>query len=180
MDMSHGDMGSGTADHACKINMLWNWYTIDACFLSEQWHVRSIGGYVGTLIGVFLMVVALEGVRRLGREYDRSIRAAYYKREERALLALAKNTSGGSSKVDEIAKAAPFRPSMREHLIRSILYGIQFGTAYILMLLAMYFNGGIIFAIILGGFAGYALFARDTAGTAEVDDSAAARGECCC
>ncbi|GAA5884062.1 hypothetical protein JCM6882_002120 [Rhodosporidiobolus microsporus] len=175
--MDHGSMGSdsGSTDAACKISMLWNWYTIDACFLSEQWHVRSVGGYVGSILGVFFAVVALEGLRRLGREYDRSIRAAYYKRENLALEALAKN----ASKV-EVAKAAPFRPSLKEHAIRSTFYGVQFGTAYILMLLAMYFNGGIILAIICGGFVGYGLFGRDTAGGAEVDDSPAARGECCC
>ncbi|GAA5836339.1 hypothetical protein JCM11251_001467 [Rhodosporidiobolus azoricus] len=181
MDMSgmdHGgmDMGgdSGSTEAACKISMLWNWYTVDACFLSDQWHVRSAGGFAGTVIGVFFIVVALEGVRRLGREYDRSIRAAYFKRETLALAALAKN----ASKV-EVAKASPFRPSVKEHLIRSTFYGVQFGTAYILMLLAMYFNGYIVLAIIFGGFVGYTLFGRDTAG-GEVDDSPAARGECCC
>ncbi|GAA5995210.1 hypothetical protein JCM11641_005642, partial [Rhodosporidiobolus odoratus] len=158
------DMGSGGSDAACKatgcshtlaaVRMLWNWYTIDACFLSERWHVRSVGDYVGTILGVFFIVVALEGVRRLSREYDRSIRRAYYVREDRALSALAKNSDALA-----VGKAAPFRPSFTEHLVRSVFYGVQFGTAYILMLLAMYFNGGIILAIVVGGFVGYGLFA---------------------
>ncbi|BGP16003.1 hypothetical protein JCM10213_005446 [Rhodosporidiobolus nylandii] len=190
MDMSsmdHGshagmDMGSGSdsTEQACKISMLWNWYTTDACFLSEQWHIRSVGDYVGTLIGIFFIVVALEAVRRLGREYDRAIRRAYYRREEAALEALKKNAP---SKASDVGRAAPFRPSLKEHLIRSTMYMVQFGTAYILMLLAMYFNGGIILAIIAGGGVGYALFARDTAtpeGSFLGDDSPAARGECCC
>lgn len=25
--------------------MLWNWYAVDACFISSQWHVRSKGGW---------------------------------------------------------------------------------------------------------------------------------------
>ncbi|GAA6008823.1 hypothetical protein JCM10207_001736 [Rhodosporidiobolus poonsookiae] len=179
MDMSGMDMGSdsSTGDAACKINMLFNWYTIDACFLTEQWHVRSVGGYVGSLIGVFFLVVALEAVRRFSREYERSIRTAYYKRESLALAALAKN----ASKV-EVAKAAPFRPSLQQHLIRSVFYGVQFGTSYILMLLAMYFNVGILLVIVFGGGVGYLLFARDTA-TPEAginNDSPEARGECCC
>lgn len=52
---------------------------------------------------IFFCVVALEAVRRLGREYDRRVRAAYYRRESVALAALAKNTGA------EIAAAAPFR-----------------------------------------------------------------------
>ncbi|GAA5880803.1 hypothetical protein JCM8547_008356 [Rhodosporidiobolus lusitaniae] len=176
MDMSGMDMGSGSdsADAACKISMLWNWTVLDACFLSEQWHIRSKGDFAGTVIGIFFMVVALEGVRRLSREYDRSIRAAYYRREQVALAAVSKNTG------KDVAQAAPFRPSVKEHLVRSAFYMVQFGTAYILMLLAMYFNGYIVLAIIFGGFAGYALFGRDTAGSSELLDDPATRGECCC
>lgn len=56
--------------------MLWNWYTIDACFLSSTWHIRSKGMFAGSVIGVFFLVMAIEGVRRLGREYDRRLMIA--------------------------------------------------------------------------------------------------------
>jgi copper transporter 1 len=55
--------------------MLWNWNTVDSCFLSSSWHVRSNGMFAGSVIGVFLLCMAIEGVRRLGREYDRKITA---------------------------------------------------------------------------------------------------------
>lgn len=35
-------------------------------------------------------------------------------------------------------------PSVKEHAVRTVLYGITFGVSYICMLLAMYFNGGVI------------------------------------
>lgn len=112
-----------------QISMLWNWYTVDACFLSETWHVRNKGQlaisaalfcrfiltdtsisaqYAGTLIGIFLstvlsaarqlprselttstsfpslpcggaaeVVMSVELVRRIGREYDRRLLSAY-------------------------------------------------------------------------------------------------------
>ncbi|GAA5826892.1 hypothetical protein JCM5353_004475 [Sporobolomyces roseus] len=143
------DMGAG----ACKISMIWNWNTIDACFLSEDWRIRSLGGYVGSLIGIFFMVVVLEVFRRMGRDYDRQIRSAYYRRETAALAAVA-----SSSKSPLPANAlvpAPFRPSYNQQIIRSAFYGISFGTAYVLMLLVMSYNGGVFFAIVLGGAVGH-------------------------
>jgi copper transporter 1 len=67
------DMGMGAPEHACKISMLWNWYTIDACFISRQWHVRTIGQYAGTVISLFFIMILLEFFRRAAREYDRKI-----------------------------------------------------------------------------------------------------------
>ncbi|KAJ5888379.1 hypothetical protein N7495_008420 [Penicillium taxi] len=55
---------------SCKISMLWNWHTIDACFISNSWHIRSTGNFAGACIGAILLVVCLEFLRRLGREYD--------------------------------------------------------------------------------------------------------------
>ena len=101
-------------------------------------------------------------------------------------------------------------PSYTQQIIRSAFYGISFGTAYILMLLAMSYNGGVILAIFAGGAVGHYISAvrpilrrcaeltcephvdtslyrrssqRDTATIQEVetvDDSPQARGECCC
>ncbi|BGP37810.1 copper transporter complex subunit Ctr4 [Rhodotorula kratochvilovae] len=172
MDMGM-DMGGGSSGASCQISMLWNWTVMDACFLSKSWHIRSVGDYVGTLIGVFFLVVALEGVRRLGREYDRSIRAAYYRREALALAALAKNQG------KEVAQAAPFRPSHKEHAVRSVFYFVQFTVAYLLMLLAMYYNGGMLFAIFSGAGVGHFIFGRDTATDASTAYEAS-KDECCC
>src|ERR1700679_2420036 len=66
---SMGDM-SGMGD-SCKINMLWNWYTIDACFLSSSWHITSHGMLAGSCIGVICLVLLLEFLRRSVKEYDR-------------------------------------------------------------------------------------------------------------
>ncbi|BGO97557.1 copper transporter complex subunit Ctr4 [Rhodotorula toruloides] len=195
MDHSSMDMGSGSSHGdggmdmggagSCKISMLWNWTTTGACFLTPSWRIRSTADYIGTLIGVFSAVVLLEFVRRLGREYDRSIRAWYNRREERALSVLGKTTSnldlrtaGGEEegvKDEVVVQVPPFRPTNAQHLLRTTFHLIQFSTSYILMLLAMYFNGGVIFAILLGGAVGYGLFGRDTA----ADLREGQRGECC-
>lgn len=73
-----------------QISMLWNWYTVDACFISSDWHIHSEGrglpyspsltytitilvAFAFTVICVFILVALVEGVRRFGREYDRRI-----------------------------------------------------------------------------------------------------------
>ncbi|KAH8147703.1 uncharacterized protein LAJ45_08168 [Morchella importuna] len=104
----------------CKISMLWNWYTIDSCFISRSWHVRSTAMFAGSCIGVFLLVLLLEFLRRAQREYDRYIQA-----------------------------------------IRAGIYMLQFGLAYFIMLLAMYYNGYFIICMLLGAFSGHFLFGYD-------------------
>ena len=45
------------------MQMLWNWYTVDACFLSTSWRINNDGAFAATCIGVVLLVVALEVLR---------------------------------------------------------------------------------------------------------------------
>ncbi|KAK3934541.1 ctr copper transporter [Diplogelasinospora grovesii] len=114
--MTGMDMGSSSAS-TCKISMMWNWYTIDACFLSEQWQITTSGEFAATCIGVMLMVVLLEAFRRLGKEYDERILREFY----------------------------PF-----QQIIRAVIHAATFGLAYIIMLLAMYYNGYVIICIVIG------------------------------
>jgi hypothetical protein len=46
---------------------------IGSCFLTSSWQVKTTAQFVGTCIGVFLIVVLTEAVRRWGREWDRYI-----------------------------------------------------------------------------------------------------------
>lgn len=117
--------------------MLWNWYTIDACFLSAQWHVRTGGMFAATCVGVVLLVVLVEFLRRLGREYD----ALLLRQFGRA--AAARRHDGGPA-------ALRLRASVAQQLVRAALHAATFGAAYVVMLLAMYFNGYVIVSIFVG------------------------------
>ncbi|SPO29855.1 related to CTR3 - high-affinity copper transporter of the plasma membrane [Ustilago trichophora] len=64
-----------------------------------------------------------------------------------------------------------FRPKMWQQLLRSILYGVQFTGAYLVMLIAMTFNGYIIIAIVLGGVFGHFFSTWDTLGSAHLVDA---------
>ncbi|KAI9809846.1 MAG: hypothetical protein M1825_000279 [Sarcosagium campestre] len=133
--------------------MLWNWYTIDSCFLSSSWHVRSAGTFAGTCIGVMFLVIALEFLRRLQREFDRHLlqgsRPALSSRGRQSSDEEGSSPSGsGQSKqgtkitiLPKFSVASGSQPKLWQHLVRSFLYMLQFAVGYFVMLLAMYYNG---------------------------------------
>ncbi|WPH04583.1 putative Ctr copper transporter [Acrodontium crateriforme] len=168
MSMGDMDMGGGTGEHACKISMLWNWDTVDSCFISSTWHVRSTGVFAASCIGVILLVMVLEGLRRVSREYDAAlVRGRSRRQSVPTTQTLEAGDSGSEGAKDNVvtqvstqpkwAKGS-FRPTFLEQTIRALLHVSQFAVAYFIMLLAMYFNGYIIICILIGAFLGAFVF----------------------
>jgi copper transporter 1 len=77
--------------------MLWNWYTIDSCFLAESWHVGSNGAFAASCIGTILLVMILEALRRVGKEYDDWILRGFQARAAQARLGLSRQSAGPPS-----------------------------------------------------------------------------------
>ncbi|RYP02726.1 hypothetical protein DL764_005656 [Monosporascus ibericus] len=166
--MAMAGMGDGMSPMAmipsgCKIRMLWNWETIDACFLSEKWRIRSHGAFAGLCIGVILMVVLLEALRRASKLYDRRLISQH--RRTLAMAMVHDNThhssepiSGTGSLIDKNYRPfdtnVPFRPNVWQQVVRAMLHMLQFALAYWIMLMAMYYNGFIIICIVIGAFIG--------------------------
>ncbi|KAF2818002.1 ctr copper transporter, partial [Mytilinidion resinicola] len=155
----------------CKISMLWNWYTIDSCFLSSSWHVTTHGMFAGSCIGVILLVMALEFFRRFAKEYERYILRAHLAAHPPATSSSVSSSGPNASTAKApgmrsalLNTAAPpsFRPSLIQQVIRAGLHMVQFAIAYFVMLLAMYFNGYIIICIFIGAFLGYFVFSWET------------------
>ena len=122
--------------------------------------------FAGSCIGVILLVIALEALRRAGKEYDRYIVAQH-------LASINSTTSDGSSAASGNSKTPVtttrctptvqnFRPSVVQQAIRSLLHMLQFAVAYFVMLLAMYYNGYIIICIFIGAYIGYFLCGWET------------------
>lgn len=111
-------------------------------------------------IGVALLVVVLEVLRLMGKKFDAMI-LAQMKRRGNAVLAASTATSNFDNE-QPVSRCRPavavsgsrrkviMRVSPVQQLLRAILYAITFGVAYIIMLLAMYFNGYIIMSIVVG------------------------------
>lgn len=173
--------------------MFWNWYTIDACFLSPTWHITSQGTFAASCIGVIGLVLLLEFLRRLQREYDRLI-------QQRAMTARpgagrassdskaddnddSSNSNNASDLEDPPHSAVPLLgdwkgsfptsraghvPNVYQQAVRAGIYTLQFAVAYILMLLAMYYNGYILVCIFMGAFIGFFVFSWDVSGAASL------------
>ena len=104
--------------------------------------------FAATCIGIAALVVALELCRRLGKEYDALI-VRQFKRNVNARAAAVQISSADSGEGHE-PPFATFRATPLQQLVRAIIHAVVFGLAYIIMLLAMYYNGFVIISIIIG------------------------------
>jgi hypothetical protein len=50
--------------------MLWDWYTIDACFLSKTWHITTKGMCAGSALGMFFFCISDPGAHSAVGEGD--------------------------------------------------------------------------------------------------------------
>lgn len=105
------------------------------------------------------MTVCLEFVRRLGKEYDALLLRQFHARAaELSIAGQSKSASppgttccdNNDQRVSAANPTLTFRASPLEQLIRAVVHAVFFGLAYIIMLLAMYYNGYIIISIVLG------------------------------
>ncbi|KAI1803605.1 Ctr copper transporter family-domain-containing protein [Daldinia bambusicola] len=190
MDMDM-DMGMGMGGNHCQINMLWNWYTVDACFISSSWHITSKGMFAGSCIAVILLGILLEFLRRSVKEYDSylirknvtsglvvSVASHDENEDGRTSPKPGQTATGGLSSVCP-ASSSGYRPKLFEQAIRAFLHTAQFVVAYFLMLLAMYYNGYIIICIFIGAYIGSFIFQWEKLGGAQ-QTSAAKEATVCC
>lgn len=161
--------------------------------------------FTGSCIGVIFLVLFLEFLRRLGKEYDRFLarqckqhsasqtlnpnaseeplngyfNAADPKHNQRDHTGIVTTSraeyQSSSSRSGRRVRSAdswsdhpvfrPSKPNTKQQLIRALLHMLQFGVAYFIMLLAMYYNGYIIICILVGTFLGAFIFSWDAIGT---------------
>jgi solute carrier family 31 (copper transporter), member 1 len=146
-------------------------------FISRTWHITSGGMFAGSCIGVILLVCSLELLRRLGKEYDRYLVRQFERQASQ------RSPSEMSDEPSDRAAAGPggakgftasasrrtthkrtFKPNVLQQFTRALLHMLQFGVAYFIMLLAMYYNGYIIICILIGALLGSLVFNWETLG----------------
>lgn len=153
--------------------MFWNWYTIDACFFSSTWQISSTASFITACIVVISLVIFLEFLRRSQRELDRYISHRSRSRTESISKADDEPPHSALPLLDAWVKLPVYERRSSLHLTnwqqtaRAAVYTMQFGVAYAVMLMAMYYNGFILLCILVGAFLGFWIFARDLAGSGE-------------
>ncbi|KAH6681033.1 Ctr copper transporter family-domain-containing protein [Plectosphaerella plurivora] len=177
-------MDHGSAEMAaCEMSMMWNWQTVNACFLASSWQVTNNGMMAASCIGVALLVVLLELIRCMCKWYDAIVMEQMRRRGEVLLADRVSKSSSASPDccasgarseklpmpaniIDRLkgssvngGNSIVLRASALQQFIRAFLHAVAFGVAYIVMLIAMSFNGYIIISIIIG--AGLGKFLTD-------------------
>ena len=133
-------------------------------FLAESWHITSSGMFAGSCIGVIFLVVSLEFLRRVQREYNRSLQQ---NRLPRLVAGGVSSPRSDSSEMDSergavgeqtkelVAKDRAIKTAnsrgtfdkrnrltmIKQQGVRAVIHSFQFAVAYIIMLLAMSYNG---------------------------------------
>lgn len=90
--------------------------------------------FAASCIGIALIAVILEAMRRVARDYDN--------------YALKQLSAANANR--KTPASTPMRATAIQQAIRAVLHVIVFGIGYLLMLLVMYFNGYIIISILIG------------------------------
>jgi len=129
--MDHGHHGNEPMAPMCKMHMLWNWETIDACIVFESWHVRSMAQFVVSCLVIVFIGVAFEWLRRVQRKYDEAL------------------AGGGMS------AAGVKRLGATPRLLRAALYSALTFISFFVMLIFMTYNGFLIVAVVAGAFIGH-------------------------
>jgi copper transporter 1 len=152
--------------------MLFNTYTIDACFFTNWWQITSATMFAGSCIGVVALVVAVEAIGRFIRDYDRSL---FDKHDQvsHALQNAAKGTAQPAIELVDLQaapgppaglgmRARPYRPTWKQQMVRALLRTVHWAGHMLIMLLAMYFNLWFLLCMLIGTFIGKCLFEWET------------------
>jgi copper transporter 1 len=142
--------------------MLWNWYTVDACFLSSSWKIQSGVGFAGFCISVIFMAILVQALGWVAKFYDKRL----VRRHQLKMVALATQAAHNATTNDTllakrahgISPMAAFRPNLMQQAVRTLIRTVQFALAYWIMLFALHYNGYIILCIIFGTFVGTYIF----------------------
>ncbi|KAL6266580.1 hypothetical protein P5V15_003427 [Pogonomyrmex californicus] len=175
--MDHGSMNHGSMDHGSMHGAEVS--TNDACsnmgmhgmsmtfhtgfcevVLFENWRISSIGGLIGSMIGIIIMAALYEGLKYY-REYLfwKTYNALQYRS---VTVPSEKNVVAEDNRVvhmigEVIHKQPPTMMSWM-HFFQTLLHIVQIVLSYFLMLIFMTYNVWLCCAVVIGAAIGYFLF----------------------
>ena len=112
--------------------------------------------FAASCIGVAFLVICLEFLHRVGKEYDAHILRQFQRQLRLQQARISKEPSSCGDGPDAVSglQFANFRATALQQLVRAAIHGATLCMAYIVMLLIMYYNGYIFISIVLGATVG--------------------------
>ncbi|KAK8038718.1 hypothetical protein PG993_007129 [Apiospora rasikravindrae] len=124
---------TATPTDVCKVNLLWNWDTIDTCFLAPSWYNNSTIKFAFSCIFVFIFAVTLQVFYHSLKTFDAALLLKEHnRRESRDGNQTEKGPEEGGSCC--CRRLLRYSPSVWEQTFRAFVYTMTFANAYILML----------------------------------------------
>ncbi|OJJ36246.1 hypothetical protein ASPWEDRAFT_41453 [Aspergillus wentii DTO 134E9] len=102
-------------------------------------------------IGVAFLVITLEFLRRISKDYEDSIQRQFQRHVAAQTDDVKYRFACGDTNTPMVMT---FRASPLQQIVRSFIHMAQFAVAYIIMLIAMNYNGFMIISIFIGAFLG--------------------------
>lgn len=147
---AHQMAGHSTSDHSMHGMSMAFHFGFNETILFGSWKISSVGGLVGSMIGIIIMAALYEGLKYY-REYLfwRTYNALQYRSVS---MPQEKNVVAEDNRV--------VQPTMLSwmHTFQTFLHIIQIILSYFLMLIFMTYNVWLCFAVVLGAAIGYFLF----------------------
>lgn len=163
-------------DHSMMMMKMYFHGGYEEVILFDFWRINTIWGLIGSMVAVFILSVAYEGIKLL-REYlfRKFMQPSSCYNTLSSSPTHPNNPMGdeaSSSSVEQVESSAPqpmnsesiaiktIETSMwsRGHLILTLLHMVQVTLAYMLMLVFMTYNSWLCVAVVLGFTTGYFLF----------------------
>ncbi|XP_063912323.1 high affinity copper uptake protein 1 isoform X2 [Zophobas morio] len=154
------DMTTDMPPHSMDGHMSMAFHTgFSETVLFEQWKFSTIGGLIGSMIGIFFMAALYEGLKYY-REY--LFWKTYNALQYRAVTLPEKGVVSEDNQIvhvvgEVIHKQPPTMLSVM-HFYQTALHMIQMVLSYFLMLIFMTYNVWLCLAVVLGAGVGYFLF----------------------
>ncbi|XP_065830155.1 high affinity copper uptake protein 1-like [Oscarella lobularis] len=125
-------------------------------YLFSGWNVTTKGGLAGTMLAIFTLAAAYEGLKSF-RQWLVTRKSGSYDLE-------------GQEKSPLVRGYRSPKIGWRDHSIQTLLHLVQITVAYVLMLAFMTYNGWLCIALLLGSAFGYLVFAKSREEFADQSD----------
>jgi copper transporter 1 len=138
--------------------------------LFDFWKVSGVGGFLGSMIAIFIMAVLYEFLKN----YRRCVSSKSYSLRQCVPAAMsAQNSTGAQDSrmvyiMGEMICEEPQTMFNRVHGFQTFLHILQFVLGYFLMLIFMTYNVWLCVALVVGTGVGYFLFGWNTACVVDV------------